>query len=285
MTYFFYNGMSWLIADNHMINGTKLLDNADNAANFISSSMKDDEMMLLAYDGETFGHHHKFADLWAQYLPKAVENIDGMRYITIPEYLKEHKPESYTDIFDNSSWSCHCGNLSRWTDGCDCAGGGKTYQRPLYDALNEVEDVVHETFIATSKKYFVDPWAARNDYIDIKIGNMTWDGFFKKHLRQKASRETKDGLKYLLDAEYSVQLSFTSCGWFFSEFGIQTARSIIDGYNALVLASHANPYVIEKIPEYCGSISKSDDIVHDSDGKISYKNGLDELMRYIRTRK
>lgn len=282
ITYFFYNELSRIIAFNQDIkNNQKIMDNADDGIQFISNILKENEMTLLAYDGETFGHHHKFTYLWQKRIFEISKQF-GIETITIPEYLKKNPYIDYAQINENSSWSCHCGNLSRWVTGCNCAGGNKTYQRPLYDALNKVEDIIHDTFFTETKKYFIEPWEARNDYIDILLGNISEENFFKKHLKTKITNHKKQNIIKLLEAEYLNQLSFTSCAWFFSDFGIQTGRSIIDSYEALtkILDVIKNPKGI--ITDFIKNINLIEDNIRTYSGEnMRYINGKEILLEYL----
>jgi len=238
--YFFYNPMSGNIAFNsHNCHGQKFLDNVDYTLDHLAKASKDESMTLLAYDGETFGHHHKFADLWAGYFPQGVKKRKDMEMVTLEEYLRRFGAKAKADIWDDSSWSCHCGGLKRWTKGCDCAGGYKAYQEPLLKALERLEDSVHEIFANESSNYFKDPWEARNDYIDTKLGLLSLDDFFAKHLKKDFSSNNQLFLKQLLEAEYYVQLSFTSCGWFFPEMGVQAKQNMLDAYKAAVIIREA----------------------------------------------
>ena len=72
-----------------------------------------------------------------------------------------------------------------------------------------------------------DPWAARNDYIDVVLDrspDSLWL-FFEKHSRhQLKPAETVDALK-LLEMQRHAMLMYTSCGWFFDELsGIESVQ-------------------------------------------------------------
>ncbi len=238
ITYFFYNRASGTIAFNNEVNGNKILNNVDSALNYLQGFAADNEMLLLAYDGETFGHHHKLADKWAEYFPTGVKKRKDMEMLTISEYLKRFKTKHHTDIWDNSSWSCLCGDLKRWTQGCGCAGGYKSYQEPLLKALESLEDGVHDVFINKAGKYFKNAWDARNDYIDLRLGNIKEKDFFKEHLKKDITKEKKYSLKQILEAEHYTQLSFTSCGWFFPNLSVQTEQNMLDAYSAAMIVKN-----------------------------------------------
>jgi hypothetical protein len=113
------------------------------------------------------------------------------------------------------------------------------------------------------------------------LKNTSWDDFFKRHLKTKTGEEKKKDLKNILKAEYLAQLSFTSCGWFFSEFGIQSRQNIIDSYNAIIAASNAIPSLKNTLPRFYSDIAKIEDNVHDIEGNLLHINGFSELSKYV----
>ena len=227
INYFFYNKLSGPIAHNsEMWQGSDLtyLANADYALEKIVQETKDD-FILLAYDGETFGHHHKFADMWIEHFPKSAKK-KGFDTVLISSVNGEFKEKGY--VWDDSAWSCKCGGLVRWTQGCDCAGAEMDYKKQLLSAAEHQEDLVHEIFDSSAGKLLVDPWDARNDYIDLSLKNLSWQEFISKHFKNKPSRTAQGKVLDLLKAEYHTQLSFTSCGWFFENIHPQTKNNILD---------------------------------------------------------
>ncbi len=231
--YLFYHPVSAEIAFNsHIGTGLRFLDNADMALEALIDKTADDPLVLLAYDGETFGHHHRLADHWAGYFPRAVEKRSGVAMLTPDQYIDYIGAKSKALIEEKSSWSCLCGGLKRWTEGCNCAGGKKDYQSTLLAVLESQEDKVHDLFSTYAGKALRDPWAARDDYIHVLIREETFEEMIARHLKRYRTREGISALKGLFEAEYLTQLSFTSCGWFFPEINIQTKNNIRDAYSA-----------------------------------------------------
>ena len=231
--YFFFHPISADIAFNsNAINDTRFLDNADVAVQKVVDVAKDNSHILLAYDGETFGHHHKMADKWASYFPQAVDKHPGAKMITLDEYIDEIGVYDSAELVEKSSWSCLCGNLERWTVGCNCSGGPRNYQKELLDVLEHQEDMVHDIFYDHASKLINDVWDARNDYVNVLLGNSSFNSMIKKYQKGKLSTHKLERLKNLFEAEYFTQLSFTSCGWFFSDVNIQTKNNIKDAHNA-----------------------------------------------------
>ena len=91
----------------------KWLDNVDVALNALAHNMEEEGMMILAYDGETFGHHQKKADKWAEYFPEGVRKREDMKMSTMAEHLKQFEVKGRGQISEKSSWSCYH-NLQRW---------------------------------------------------------------------------------------------------------------------------------------------------------------------------
>lgn len=238
LIYFFYHPFSAEVAFQEWTT-----QNADTTAQHINGFMRDEEMLLLAWDGELIGHHRKNADLWAEYFPKAAKKINGLKFLTIKDYLANHKVDSYTSIVENSSWSCLCG-IERWRKGCGCLGRdengrefAKSFQEPMLKALESLEDNVHEIFVEEGSKYFKDVWEARNNFIDVQLGLLSIKQFFDRHLKKPLT--THSFLTHLLKAEYYAQLMFTSCGWFFANMDIEAEYNIIDAARVINLAKKA----------------------------------------------
>ncbi len=195
------------------------------------------EMVNVATDGETYGHHFKFGDLCLTHALQVEAKSAGFWITNYGQYLDHHPAETEVEI-DNgpdgegSSWSCVHG-VGRWLRDCGCHTGGEpgwnqAWRKPLRAALNFLRDDAAEKF--ESAGLLRDPWAARNDYI-------------KVILDPKQQREGVDPRVWdLLEMQRSALLMFTSCGWFFSDLaGIETiqvlryAARVIDLMNKLGL--------------------------------------------------
>jgi hypothetical protein len=90
---------------------------------------------------------------------------------------------------------------------------------------------------------FLDPWAARNAYIQVILDEgRSREAFLKQHARQALSAAEEARALTLLEIQRNSMLMFTSCGWFFSDLaGIETiqvmryAARVIDLQNQLGL--------------------------------------------------
>lgn len=188
------------------------------------------QLMHIATDGETYGHHQKFAEMALAYCLKKVEETSGVELTVYGEFLEKYPPQYEAQIVENTSWSCFHG-VERWRADCGCNSGMKPgwhqkWRGPLRAALDFARDEMVKTFESVGAQYFKDLWAARNDYIDL-ILDRSLDAqhrFFLKYATEKAWRDRPTALM-LLEMQRNAMLMYTSCGWFFDEIsGIETVQ-------------------------------------------------------------
>jgi alpha-amylase/alpha-mannosidase (GH57 family) len=229
---FFYNGpLARAIAFERALASSRGL-----VEKFVSAASGGD-LVNVATDGETYGHHFKFGDLCLTHALKVEAKSAGFWITNYAQYLDHHPAETEVKI-DNgpdgegSSWSCEHG-VGRWSRDCGCHTGGEpgwnqAWRKPLRAALNFLRDDAAEKFEQSG--LWRDPWAARNDYIKVILD--------PKHAGKEYDSRARD----LLEMQRSSLLMFTSCGWFFSDLaGIETiqvlryAARVIDLMNKLGL--------------------------------------------------
>jgi hypothetical protein len=92
----------------------------------------------LAVDGETFGHHHKFAEMA---LARAVSKLRAEPAVRVENYasvLARMPARVEAELVAPSSWSCPHG-IERWRSNCGCRttpGTSQEWRRPLRAALD-----------------------------------------------------------------------------------------------------------------------------------------------------
>lgn len=194
-------------------------------------------LVNVATDGETYGHHFKFGDLCIAHALE-VEAKQARLWVTnYGEYLDHHQPEIDVEINlgplgEGSSWSCAHG-VGRWTRDCSCHTGGEpgwnqSWREPLRLALNVLRDDAEVHFINAGNGLFRDPWAARNDYIEVILSPGSLSSFLDKHQKQPLSELEQQRALALLEIQRYSLLMFTSCGWFFSDLaGIETVQILM----------------------------------------------------------
>lgn len=279
--YFFYNDISGAMAyagKNDF--GESYFSNVEKDLSSLSKRVQDGEMLLLAYDEETFGHHKPFADLWQKYLSQGVKEQGDFELLTIAKYLQKFPVTEYAKLQENSSWSCRDKGIKRWSGDCACAEGHGKFKEPLLKLFEGVEDIVHDIYFNDTEKYLKDPVQARNDFIDIELGNITEAEFLFEHLKQKEYLETKAYIMSLLSAEHYAQLSMTSCGWFFPEFHLQTKENIRDAYKAIKTIESVTSQNLET--DFLNGLDAVRDwkIVDGLKQDINAKDWLEEELKY-----
>lgn len=212
---------------------------------FVHAAQRGD-LVNVATDGETYGHHFKFGDLGLAHALGVDAKQAGFSITNYGEYLDHHPPELAVEI-DNglagegSSWSCAHG-VDRWTRDCGCHTGGEAgwnqaWRDPLRVALNFLRDDAALKFETSGGELLRDPWAARNDYISVLLNpGPAREEFWARHVVRPLSETEQVRAFKLLEMQRSALLMFTSCGWFFSDLaGIETIQVLRYAARALDL--------------------------------------------------
>lgn len=192
------------------------------------------DLVNVATDGETYGHHFKFGDLGLAHALGVEARQAGFWITNYGEYLDRHAPQLAVEIEngpegEGSSWSCVHG-VGRWTRDCGCHTGGEAgwnqaWRDPLRVALNFLRDDAALKFESSASEILRDPWAARNDYVLVLLDERAREEFLAQHAVRTSSEAERLRVFQLLEMQRSALLMFTSCGWFFSDLaGIETLQ-------------------------------------------------------------
>ena len=226
---FFYDGpISRAVAFEHLL--TRGEDLVARLMGGFADGRDWSQLMHIATDGESYGHHHAHGDMALANALEHIANDPSVRLTNYGEFLERHPPTWEADIFENSSWSCAHG-VERWRNDCGCnmgrAGWNQAWRKPLREALDWLRDALAPGYEKTAARFFRDPWAARNDSIAVILdrSRACVDHFLHEHaLRELGETERVTVLK-LLELQRQAQLMYTSCGWFFDEVsGIESVQ-------------------------------------------------------------
>ena len=200
-------------------------------------------LTLVATDGELYGHHMPFRDLFLESLTTTPSDQLGLEVTTIGEVLADPHPMPLPimAIRDQTSWSCHHGIL-RWSGECPDAADGR-WKRPLRMALERLAAAIDVISEREAGALGVDIWAARDSWVDVasgyldegvaieRIGAARSKG--RRAAARAASAEAATRLTVLLRAQTSRLAMFASDAWFWDDPArIETAQ-------AMRLAAHA----------------------------------------------
>lgn len=119
---FFYDGpISRAVAFERLLE--KGEDFASRLLSGFSESRDWPQLLHIATDGETYGHHHRFADMALAYALHYIESQKLSRFTNYGEYLEKVPPTHEVEIVESTSWSCSHG-IERWRNNCGCNSGG-----------------------------------------------------------------------------------------------------------------------------------------------------------------
>ncbi|QWR78453.1 DUF3536 domain-containing protein [Candidatus Magnetomonas plexicatena] len=241
---FFYDGpISSDIAFSGLLNsGENFVERLMGA---ISDEREHQQLIHIATDGETYGHHHRNGEMALTYCLHLFEQgqyhgQDIVKLTNYGQFMEMHQPIYEVKIYDNSSWSCIHG-VGRWKEHCGCNSGMQQewtqhWRAPLRQAMDVVRDRLADVFEDGGKKYLKEPWKARDDYVECLLvsDKDSLSNFINRHaLRELTIEECRLVLK-LMEMQKNAMYMFTSCGWFFDEIsGIETVQSM--AYAALAM--------------------------------------------------
>ena len=238
---FFYDGpISTAVAFEGLLNSGEAF--ADRLGSGFRDDRPGDQLVHIATDGESYGHHHRFGEMALTYALRLIEERGTARLTNYGEYLALHPPDFEARIVERTSWSCVHG-VERWRANCGCntgrAGWNQEWRKPLRESLDWLRDELAKVYEAQAGRMLRDPWPARDAYIDVILdrGPAAVDAFFATHGRPEFPRGDRPQAMRLLEMERHAILMFTSCGWFFDELsGIETLQVIKYAARAIQLA-------------------------------------------------
>lgn len=169
----------------------------------------------FAVDGETFGHHRKFAEMA---LARAVTRLRSRRDAKVENFaafLARTPATQRAIVVSPSSWSCEHG-VERWRSGCSCgldAKASHAWRRPLRSAFDWLARELDHRFVRRGAGLCPDPWGARDGYAAMAA--------LPRETRRarvaRRHRTARDAAKAfaLLDGARARLGMFGSCAWFF----------------------------------------------------------------------
>jgi alpha-amylase/alpha-mannosidase (GH57 family) len=209
------------------------------------------QLISVATDGETFGHHKGGTEKTLAYAFRGEFRHRGWTVTNFAHYLSINTPVWEVELKPVTAWSCSHG-VDRWQDNCGCGGGGTWHQnwrRPLRDSLDWLRDRLIEIYEEAGSKFFTDPWQARDAYIQVirDRSSANVEQFLQQHSHHSLTATEKVDALRLLEMQRHTLLMYTSCGWFFEELsrpeGVQILRYAV---RALELAGDVTGNQLEQ---------------------------------------
>lgn len=240
MAVFFYDGPT-----SRAIAFEGLLNSGDVFASRLKEGFKEGDgtqLMHVATDGESYGHHHRYGEMALAYALQLIERDKNIQLTNYGSFLAQFPPEEECEIEENTSWSCSHG-VERWRSNCGCSSGipgwNQKWRAPLRQALDALRDTLIPLTEEEGAKLFQDVWEARDSYIDVILyrGPEAEERFLESHQNHPLSNEERVRARMLMELQRNALLMYTSCGWFFDDIsGIETEQVIAYAGRVLQLA-------------------------------------------------
>jgi alpha-amylase/alpha-mannosidase (GH57 family) len=203
-----------------------------------------DQLVHIATDGESYGHHYRYGDMALAYALDFIKKNHDANLTIYGEYLEGHPPTHEARVHQASSWSCPHG-VDRWKRHCGCNSGGhadwnQQWREPLRNALDWLRDRLAPQYETKAKELLKDPWRAREDYISVILDRSSENiaHFFREHATRELNQAEQVTALRLLEMQRHALLMYTSCGWFFDEIsGLETVQVIQYAARAIQLAA------------------------------------------------
>jgi len=239
---FFYDApVAQAIAFEHLLkDGGRLVNRLAGA---FAPETDHDQLVNVATDGESYGHHFQFGDMALAFALSSIEQSQDIKLTVYGEFLETHPPTCEVEIHQGSAWSCSHG-VGRWKENCGCNSGrsdwNQEWRAPLRQALDWLRDQFAPIYETEGKKFLKDPWLAREEYISVILDRSPDNiaRFFVRHATHDLNEEEQLVTLRLLEMQRHALLMYTSCGWFFDEIsGLETVQIIQYAARAIQLAS------------------------------------------------
>jgi hypothetical protein len=275
---FFYDA-----AVSHQVAFERLLDDGERFLQGLFRGFEEQrthaQLMHIATDGESYGHHHPHGDMALAYVFHGMAEKSDVRLTNYGEFLELHPPEWEVEIEENSSWSCAHG-IERWRSDCGCRTRGDWHQRwrgPLRQALDGLKLQLDHLFSTRGRECFPNPWTARDAYIDVILepdNEQATSRFFGRHGHPDLDDEQVVQALRLLEMQRDAMLMFTSCGWFHDELsGIETIQCLKYAARAIHLAKHLQR---DFEAEFVAALARA------PSNLLRYRNGRDVWEQLVR---
>lgn len=191
-------------------------DGSSNGSGQAPGSLPPAQLISVATDGETFGHHKPgtekcIAYAFTQEFPRRDWTVTNYAH-----YLSLCPPTWEVQLKPVTAWSCAHG-VDRWQDDCGCArseGYHQRWRRPLRQSLDWLRDQLSAIYETEATPLFQDPWAARDAYVAVVGDRTQGDRFLAEVGRHPLSSTEKIQALCLLEMQRHALLMYTSCGWF-----------------------------------------------------------------------
>ncbi len=226
-----------------------------------------DQLVLIATDGELYGHHQKFRDLFLADLLNHRAEEAGFTVSPLSLVHRLLPVQAEVEIEEMSSWSCFH-RLGRWTGGCPCSPG-HGWKGPFRLAMESLWHQVREVFRNEVGRLILDPENLLLQYPTVRGRPNSFASLAASLAKGSLSQSQLDLLERLCEAMYYRALSQGSDALFFDEL------SRLEPRYALAAAKRALRLVGEMVP------GLEDDFIKRLSGATSITTGAKAVDIYV----
>jgi hypothetical protein len=250
------------------------------------------QAVVVATDGETFGHHKAYGDMCLAFLYEHEGPPQGLVPVNFGYLLEKYPPRFEVRLKnadgEGTAWSCSHG-MGRWKRDCGCNTGGKpkwnqAWRTPLRAALEYLRQEIDTSFEKQCAGLIADPWKARDAYeplMRIPSWERTRDAFIACGASTTMTRPQIMAVRRLLEAQKYMLFSFTSCGWFFADIsGIETQQNLAYACRALHLG--IEPERRREVEQkFIAILQSASSNLPAQTGKTLYENNIVKYSRHL----
>lgn len=211
------------------------LSSSHNLAGRLGQAVRGDhrpsQLIAVATDGETFGHHKGGTEKCLAYAFTHEFADRGWTVTNFAHYLSLSPPTWEVELKPVTAWSCAHG-VDRWQDDCGCGNEGGWHQqwrKPLRLALDWLRDELVQVYETAASKLLIEPWQARDEYVQVVRDRSPSrvSQFLSQHQTHKLTPAERIDALRLLEMQRHALLMYTSCGWFFEELSRPEGTQIL----------------------------------------------------------
>ena len=178
-------------------------------------------LAVIATDGELYGHHQPFRDLFLQRLLAPGPEVPdrGFDVVSLASVLTEEPEVRFptTTIRERTSWSCHHGVL-RWYGECADAPDPR-WKQPLRAAFERLAGSI-DAVTSAAVDGLMQPAElalARDAYVDVVLGLGSAEDHAERWLGARVPDDDRRRFVALMEAQRWRLAMFTSDGWFWDD--------------------------------------------------------------------
>ena len=231
-----------------------------------------EQLIMAASDGELYGHHQPHREQFLSYLVDGAAEKAEIEHFFPALWLRDHDVTQRAEIKENTSWSCHHG-IERWRNVCGDAPSA-TWKKPVRDFLDGLASEIDDLHEKHLDGLIRDPWALRDDYIDVLGGSINMDELLSTHATAELDSQQKTQIATLLQVQFDRLRMFSSDAWFYYDL------DRIETLNALKYAAHATG-MIEQITGRNPCVSVID-ILAKAHSEVSSLTGDVAFLGYLK---